>query len=95
MRKLDSLSVTGFLAVVRIPFFRGDFPSMAALYALMTGSSLLCGPGCLRGPKRACPATADRAPRGPALPGPADGRAVSDRRRPVPCRLAAGRICLL
>lgn len=53
MRKLDSLLVAGLLAVALAPFFWEDFPSMAALYGLMTGISILYGLGCLRGPMEA------------------------------------------
>lgn len=49
MQKLDSLLVFGLSAVVFAPFFWEDFPSMAALYGLMTGISVLYGLGCLRG----------------------------------------------
>lgn len=53
MRKLDSLLVFGLSAVAFAPFFWEDFPSMAALYGLMTGISVLYGLGCLRGPMEA------------------------------------------
>lgn len=53
MRKLDSLLVFGLSAVVFAFFFREHFPSMAALYGLMTGISVLYGLGCLRGPMEA------------------------------------------
>lgn len=49
MRKLDSLLVFGLSAVVFAPFFLEDFPSMAALYGIMTGISVLYGLGYLRG----------------------------------------------
>lgn len=49
MQKLDSLLVFGLSAVVFAPFFWEDFPSMAALYGLMTGISVLYGLGYLRG----------------------------------------------
>lgn len=49
MQKLDSLLVFGLSAVVFAPFFWEDFPSMAALYGIMTGISVLYGLGCLRG----------------------------------------------
>ena len=49
MRKLDSLLVFGLSAVVFASFFREHFPSMAALYAAMTGISVLFGLGYLRG----------------------------------------------
>ena len=50
MRKLDSLLIFCLSAVVFAPFFLEDFPSMAALYGIMTGISVLYGLGCLRGP---------------------------------------------
>lgn len=53
MRKLDSLLVFGLSAVVFASFFREHFPTMAALYAVMTGISVLYGLGCLRGPMEA------------------------------------------
>ena len=53
MRKLDSLLVIGLLIVSFAPFFWEDFPSMAALYALMTAMSALYGLSCLLGPKEA------------------------------------------
>ena len=53
MRKLDSLLVFGLSAVVFASFFREHVPSMAALYGLMTGISVLYGLGCLRGPMEA------------------------------------------
>lgn len=53
MRKLDSLLVFGLSAVVFAPFFLEDFPSMAALYGIITGISVLYGLGCLRGPMEA------------------------------------------
>lgn len=53
MRKLDSLLVFGLSAVVFASFFREHFPSMAALYGIMTGISVLYGLGCLRGPMEA------------------------------------------
>ena len=49
MRKPDSLLVFGLSAVAFAPFFLENFPSMAALYGLMTGISVLYGLGCLRG----------------------------------------------
>lgn len=49
MRKLDSLLVFGLSAVVFASFFQEHFPSMAALYAAMTGISVLFGLGYLRG----------------------------------------------
>lgn len=49
MRKLDSLLVFGLSAVVFASFFREHFPSMAALYGMMTGISVLYGLGYLRG----------------------------------------------
>ena len=49
MQKLDSLLVFGLSAVVFAPFFWEDFPSMAALYGIMTGISVLYGLGYLRG----------------------------------------------
>ena len=39
MRKLDSLLIFCLSAVVFAPFFLEDFPSMAALYGIMTGIS--------------------------------------------------------
>ncbi len=53
MRKLDSLLIFALSAVAFAPFFLEDFPSMAALYAVMTGISVLYGLGCLRGPMEA------------------------------------------
>ena len=53
MQKLDSLLVFGLSAVVFASFFREHFPSMGALYGLMTGISVLYGLGCLRGPMEA------------------------------------------
>lgn len=50
MRKLDSLLIFCLSAVMFAPFFLEDFPSMAALYGIMTGISVLYGLGCLRGP---------------------------------------------
>lgn len=50
MRKLDSLLIFCLSAVMFTPFFLEDFPSMAALYGIMTGISVLYGLGCLRGP---------------------------------------------
>ena len=49
MRKLDSLLIFGLSAVVFASFFREHFPSMAALYGMMTGISVLYGLGYLRG----------------------------------------------
>lgn len=49
MRKLDSLLVFGLSAVAFASFFREHFPSMAALYGIMTGISVLYGLGYLRG----------------------------------------------
>ena len=49
MRKLDSLLVFALSAVVFASFFQEHFPSMAALYAAMTGISVLYGLGYLRG----------------------------------------------
>lgn len=49
MRKLDSLLVFGLSAVAFASFFLEDFPSMAALYGIMTGISVLYGLGYLRG----------------------------------------------
>ena len=43
----------GLLIVSFAPFFWEDFPSMAALYALMTAMSALYGLSCLLGPKEA------------------------------------------
>lgn len=53
MRKLDSLLVIGSLVVSFAPFFWEDFPSMAALYALMTAMSAMYGLSCLLRPKEA------------------------------------------
>ena len=50
MRKLDSLLIFCLSAVMFAPFFLEDFPSMTALYGIMTGISVLYGLGCLRGP---------------------------------------------
>ena len=49
MRKSDSLLLFGLSAVVFASFFREHVPSMAALCGLMTGISVLCGLGYLRG----------------------------------------------
>ena len=51
MRKLNFLLAVGLLVVAFAPFFWEEFPSMAVLYALMTGMSVLYGLGCLLGPK--------------------------------------------
>lgn len=51
MRKLNFLLAVGLLVVAFAPFFWEGFPSMAVLYALMTGMSVLYGLGCLLGPK--------------------------------------------
>ena len=99
MRKLDSLLVFGLSAVVFASFFREHFPSMAALYAAMTGISVLFGPvrpGLSAGANGDPPlAAAEGAGGGPAGVVPADRRTVSGKRRPVPPGLAADRICLL
>ena len=49
MRKLDSLLIFGLSAVALAPFFWEGFPSMAALYGIMTGISVLYGLSCLWG----------------------------------------------
>ena len=49
MSKLNGALSIGLLAVVLAPYWWEDFPAMAALYAIMTISSILCGLVCLRG----------------------------------------------
>ena len=39
-----------FIAAVVLPVFWRDFPTMAFLYAIVTGASLAMGLGCLLGP---------------------------------------------
>ena len=53
MSKLNGALSIGLLAVVLAPYWWEGFPSMAALYAIMTVSSILYGLGCLRGPGNA------------------------------------------
>ncbi len=53
MSRLNFALSIGLLAVVLAPYWWEDFPSMAALYAIMTVSSILYGLGCLRGPGNA------------------------------------------
>ena len=49
MGKLDSIFTAGFLAVVFALQLWEDFPSMAALYGLMTAMAILYGLKCLLG----------------------------------------------
>ena len=55
MRELDSLLIFCLSAVVSAPSFLEDFSSMAALYGIMTGISVLYGLGYLRGQTEARP----------------------------------------
>ena len=55
MRELDSLLIFCLSAVVFAPSFLEDFSSMAALYGIMTGISVLYGLGYLRGQTEARP----------------------------------------
>ena len=55
MRELDSLLSFCLSAVVFAPSFLEDFSSMAALYGIMTGISVLYGLGYLRGQTEARP----------------------------------------
>ena len=55
MRELDSLLIFCLSVVVFAPSFLEDFSSMAALYGIMTGISVLYGLGYLRGQTEARP----------------------------------------
>ena len=75
-----------FIAAVALPVFRQDFPTMAFLYAIVTGASLAMGLGCLLGPGTAA-----------AWEKRGVDRAVQRRwsrvRRHLPGGLAAGPVC--
>ena len=49
MEKLMKWAQILFIAAVTVPAFRRDFPTMAFLYAAVTGLSLVMGVCCLRG----------------------------------------------
>ena len=53
MNQLNAALSIGLLVVVLAPYWWEGFPSMAALYAIMTAASILYGLGCLRGPGNA------------------------------------------